>query len=592
MRRVAAILLLSLFFLCGFVKAPQQAVTVVESPDSSRCLYLYTEGIKRNLIYGDTLQARQLFTKALEQDSTYAPAHYELAGILLYADADQAIRHARLASELDTTNRWYRQLYGQALIVGRRYADALPVFEHLVRTERNPDHYRLLAILYDYDKRPFSAIAILDSAESQFGLNPYLGEMKRRLLLATHQFERAINEAQKMVESIPYEPNNHIALGEVYALMKRDSLAEQAFRKALEIDSSNAMAWIALGDYYHERGDMRAYLNATYNLLKLEDLPIGEKIRIFRQLVANRRFYRDNYPQIDIIATTLHNTHPDDKGVTELFANHLISSGKINEALVLFKEQTRAADATKDSFAAVMEIESYLKHPDSVRLYLNRALERYPDDAGLYVQRGHIHLVNKEYDSAIKGYREALNVADNDTLRSTIWGYVGDVYHQMAVGDEEMVNEGAFGTRSTDKAERKNMAKCYDCYDKALALHADNSGVLNNYAYFLSLEERDLERALAMAERATALTANNPTYLDTHAWVLHKLGRNDDAKRVMRQAISLDSTNSADLQLHYGDILASLGERFMAEIYWRKALENGYDKASIERRLKQLKEAK
>ena len=136
------------------------------------------------------------------------------------------------------------------------------------------------------------------------------------------------------------------------------------------------------------------------------------------------------------------------------------------------------------------------------------------------------------------------------------------------------------------------MAKCYDCYDKALALHADNSGVLNNYAYFLSLEERDLERALAMAERATALTANNPTYLDTHAWVLHKLGRNDDAKRVMRQAISLDSTNSADLQLHYGDILASLGERFMAEIYWRKALENGYDKASIERRLKQLKEAK
>ena len=75
MRRVAAILLLSLFFLCGFVKAPQQAVTVVESPDSSRCLYLYTEGIKRNLIYGDTLQARQLFTKALEQHSPNAPPH-------------------------------------------------------------------------------------------------------------------------------------------------------------------------------------------------------------------------------------------------------------------------------------------------------------------------------------------------------------------------------------------------------------------------------------------------------------------------------------------------------------------------------------
>ena len=155
-----------------------------------------------------------------------------------------------------------------------------------------------------------------------------------------------------------------------------------------------------------------------------------------------------------------------------------------------------------------------------------------------------------------------------------------------------MIVEGQFGTRSTDRNQRKQMARCYDCYDKALALHAENASVLNNYAYFLSLEERDLERALQMAERATALAANNPTFLDTRAWVLHKLDRNDEAKRIMRQAISLDATNSADLQLHYGDILAALGERFMAEVYWRKALDNGYDKPSIEQRIARLKQQK
>jgi Tfp pilus assembly protein PilF len=84
--------------------------------------------------------------------------------------------------------------------------------------------------------------------------------------------------------------------------------------------------------------------------------------------------------------------------------------------------------------------------------------------------------------------------------------------------------------------------------------------------------------------------ANNPTFLDTRACVLHKLGRNDEAKRIMRQAISLDTANSADLQLHYGDILAALGEKFMAEVYWRKALDNGYDKASVEQRLQRLKQ--
>lgn len=160
----------------------------------------------------------------------------------------------------------------------------------------------------------------------------------------------------------------------------------------------------------------------------------------------------------------------------------------------------------------------------------------------------------------------------------------------MAIGDREIVVEGRFGTRSTDRNERKQMTKCYECFDKALALYAKNSSVLNNYAYFLSLEERDLERALRMSEQANTLVKNNPTFLDTQAWVLHKLGRNDEAKRTMRQAISLDTNRSADLQLHYGDILAALGEKFMAEVYWRKALEYGYDKPSIEQRIAKLKQ--
>lgn len=592
MRRVVAILLLCLFFSCGFIKAPQQKVTTIDVPDSGRCLFLYTEGIKRNIIDNDTLQARNLFLKALEVDSTYAPAHYELAANILYEQPSKAIRHARRAVELDSTNRWYLQLYGQALLVGRRYVEALPVFEKLVRTERNPDHYRLLAALYEQDRRPFSAIAILDSAERQFGLNPYLGEMKRRLLLSTRQFDKALDEAKKMAEAIPYAPENHIALGEVYALMKRDSLAEISLRRAVQTDSTSIAAWAALGEFYHQKGDMGAYFDATYRLVNLENLPVADKIDIFRQLTANRTFYQENYHRIDILATMLHNRNPENREVMELFAEHLIRSGKLHEALALYKAQVGRADADRESYTAVMEIESYLGHADSVSLYLHKALVRFPEDAELYIRRGHLLLLDKEYDKAIKGYREALKHAGNDTLRSTIWGYIGDTYHQQAIRGEEVVIEGAFGTRSANKVERKNMERCYDCYTKALALHADNAGVLNNYAYFLSLEERDLERALTMAERAISLTENNPTYLDTKAWILHKLGRNDEAKRAMRQAISLDRTNSADLQLHYGDILAALGERFMAEVYWRKALDNGYDKGSIEQRLNRLKQKK
>ena len=76
---------------------------------------------------------------------------------------------------------------------------------------------------------------------------------------------------------------------------------------------------------------------------------------------------------------------------------------------------------------------------------------------------------------------------------------------------------------------------------------------MNNWAYFLSLEEKDLEHALAMAERVAALTQNNPTYMDTHAWVLFKMGRLEEARQLLRKAIALDGQKSVELLVHYGE---------------------------------------
>lgn len=93
-----------------------------------------------------------------------------------------------------------------------------------------------------------------------------------------------------------------------------------------------------------------------------------------------------------------------------------------------------------------------------------------------------------------------------------------------------------------------------------------------------------------MAERAVEHSANNPTFLDTQAWILHLMGRTADARRTMQLAISLDRSGSPELMIHYGDILAAAGERYMAEVYWRKALENGYaDPEAVARRFEWLR---
>lgn len=57
------------------------------------------------------------------------------------------------------------------------------------------------------------------------------------------------------------------------------------------------------------------------------------------------------------------------------------------------------------------------------------------------------------------------------------------------------------------------MKQCYKAYDHSLRYDPDNAMVLNNYAYFLSLEGRELEKALTMSSRAICPTDNNP-----HTW--------------------------------------------------------------------------
>ncbi|MBQ5353415.1 MAG: tetratricopeptide repeat protein [Alistipes sp.] len=94
---------------------------------------------------------------------------------------------------------------------------------------------------------------------------------------------------------------------------------------------------------------------------------------------------------------------------------------------------------------------------------------------------------------------------------------------------------------------------------------------------------------MQIAKKANEISPNNATYLDTLAWVYYKLGEYEEAKRVMQQAMSFDKEKSPELALHYGDILDALGSTFMAQTYWRKALEWGADADKVNSRIESQK---
>ena len=550
------VLLLVVLFCCGFV--PQHKATRQATPQKS-VSELYAEAIKAVTIHKDTVGAIGAIEAVFQQDSNYAPALNLLSRITRVPK--NAVEYAERAYLADTTNRYYLEDYGRALVQGGEYSKAVSVFGKIVQKSTEPNDYRILAILLDGSRKTTEAIAVLDTAEVRFGRIPLLGRLRQYYLLKTGQTLAAEADAHKAIEEAPYLAENHISLAEIYSATRRDSLALASYQRAIAIDSLDVEPWLALGEYYQKRGDVGAYLTILERIFGNDQLPLQGKIEEWKSLSNDMNAYRKFYPQYDALIKRLYIRHPESKEVATSYAQHLILSGEVEEALRLCKQLIDYKKPNIEEFTRVIEIENHLNRPDSVRHYTDVALALFPHNTDLLHLRGALALQRKEFDDAIVLYNEALKHADNDTLRSSLWGAIGDVEHQ-----------------------RNEMKRCFKAYDKALRYHADNAMVLNNYAYFLSEDGKSLERALTMISRALALSQNNSTYLDTMAWVLYKLGRYDEAKKYMQQALSLDRHRSAELALHYGDILHALGEEFMAKTYWRKALERGADKEEIERR--------
>ena len=529
--------------------------------------FYYFEGVRAANIYENPDSALVNFRKVLELDSTHAPTYYEMASIEVADNPVLALSHSVRANELDQSNIWYKTQLGRMLIVNRKYDQAIGIYRDIIRLAPNrPENYRYLAGLYDQTGQPYTAISVLDSAEMKFGLMEEFSSYRRQLLINTRQADRAIEETRMLAANFPYDERNYVILGDLYASKRADSLAEEAYNEAFAIDSNSLAVIASMAEYYRSRDNISEFLKSVRRLLESEQIELDDKIDMFNDLTGNIGFYREYYFSMNSLVSTLYTEYPGDYKVQKLYATHLARGGNYEEMLRVYKNSL--TDSVRmDAINAIIDVESYLKHPDSVDLYYDIALEHFPKNPDIYIRKGYALFSMKNYREAEKTMRSALKYAVSDSLRSIVYSTIGDIRHQK---------------------DSLRTSRYYPFYEKAIKLYPDNILALNNYSYFLSLEGKNLDKALEMIKRVMELDPGNPTYIDTYGWVLYKMGRYQEAKDVMRRAVTLDTSSSAELLAHYGDELHALGDNFLATVYWNKALENGYDRDEIEKRLKSV----
>lgn len=127
-----------------------------------------------------------------------------------------------------------------------------------------------------------------------------------------------------------------------------------------------------------------------------------------------------------------------------------------------------------------------------------------------------------------------------------------------------LLGEAYNGTREYDKSDK--------AFEEALALNPNNEIVMNNYSYYLALRGANLDRAEKLSAQLIKNNPDNPSFLDTHAWVLYKQKKYREARKMMERVIGSGKANATHLE-HFGDILYQLGDVDLAVQYWKKARE-------------------
>lgn len=562
------VVMMALMAACTATREATHYPTSTQLPalpnDSLRTIFHYTEGLKASLLMRDTAEVRRHLRTALAIDSLHAPSLYELAQSYINTPAE-GLDYARRAVEQDSTNVIYKGLLGRYLASTGEYTEAMRVYEQLVKEEpRNVLNYRLLAALYDQERLPFSAIAILDSAELKLGRVEELAYYKRELLWRVGLFERGEAESKKLIEEYPYDYRNYLMLAELYANQNRnDSLTLATYNKALEVDSMAIPTLRSKAAWHQRKGQERDYLSTLRRLIDHPEVELPLKKQLFREATANENFYRRNFWQINTIASQFAILYPDDYDVVEYYATGLIRMGETEAAIDLFKSYAERHPEVIEAHNYIIDGERFLQRTDSVMHYTAKAIEHHPDNIDLYMRRGYYWSEQGFVDKAISDYNLAIKHSPTDSVRSVVLGTIGDLYHQQ--GDTK---------------------KAFRYYRKALKKFENNVGVLNNYAYYLCEMGGDLDKAYEMSVRACDIEPSNATYLDTKGWILYRMGRYAEAKPIIFQAVSLDASGSTELMMHYGDVLHALGEDFMAGVYWRRALAAGHDAEEVAERLK------
>ncbi len=507
---------------------------------------------KRYYLRDDYESAFSTLQNALKIDSTCAVCYFEQANLFNYQEYSliipllvQAIRYDH--KNIDYLSYLYRILYVNEL--SSNIAKLLEYTYHLdiENTFFLEQYYNFNLAINNYNK----ALDALNKIEAITGSNSLIIYSKSELYVKLKQKRKALKLLKSQLKSNPSNYEYHSFLGSYYSrYTKNYSKAEQYFKSALILeqhDSQSQLGMLNISTLKNKIEDERYYIK---EIIINPTLDINDKFNFLRFLYPATDFYFDKFQTVDILKTAV----TLDSKNSDLISNYITSNIEDIDHDLVKDLSLFTLNYVNDENLWIQLIvssdEKYDDYTETLKL-INSGLSVFPESSRLNYLKGFYYYVNQNLDEAkIYLNKSANNLdKDNNSLNSFIFSLLGEIYYK-----------------------NNDFQKAFSFFDKSLLYDNTNLITMNNYAYYLSLQKSNLDKAESLISLVINNEPNNPIYLDTYAWVMFAKEKFLDALFIIEQ-INFNDLDQSIYFEHYADILFHNGEYEKAFKNWEKAVE-------------------
>lgn len=479
-----------------------------------------------------------------------------------------ALAQMRKHVEAHPEDKYEARLYAHAAFLVNQYQEGLRVLN--IQHQLYPQDDNLLSTMADaYEKTSDyqKALAIYDTLQQWRGQSVELSSAKLKAYQALNDTTGAIHEMRALLASAPTNADYNLAMGKMLFMFGYRDSAMVYYDKAQQYEPDNGLTYLTKAEYYLALGDTLNYDRQTYQALVSTDLDVESKLQILVNYTKTLLSAKDTTHRTDHLFDVLIEQHPLEPQIRVLYSEYLMFIDNNEGAAEQIDYALNLDPTNKELWTRLMAYYLYAGNYEKAIEVGDKAIRLNPDNVELYSYLGSSCYSVKQYDKAIEVYDKALAILDSTQVddRSNLLSGKADV--KFAMGDT---------------------IAAFALYDQSLDLNPDNPGTLNNYAYFLALSNRDLDKAERMSAKTIVEDAANPTYLDTYAWVFYMRKEYTMAQLYIEMAINNEEQPTSELFEHYGYILLANGDKQKALEQWRKAIELKPDNEQLVKQIEKI----